>query len=586
MVSIETHSEEHILHNAHIQGQYTHGIKLSLSFAVIGPIICLVLCWFFVYGARAYIRNVINNPNNFPTIAALYWIGQSFTLYVIIMDELTLWEYVNVGLQNDHYHIVLVTRSLEFCFFITYIFIATVLLISHYCPCLPPAVGKQMFKCCYFGIFCGSDISVSEAGLWWCLGGFFPTILCASSHISYIIGGMISHIDNSISIVLFYLFVFIVRFWLFQNAYTFSTKCVRFYHDNKKDYYRSNGCCNIPYHYNSEWTMYSDNIKKSDFNVIALLLMGISVVIIDGFLFYIGYAIFLPSFVSIHVAVDRIYSIGQLVFTFAAFLLTYKLFAGSIGGGNQGIISDKTLKVWRFLNRGTRHYPVESLHLAVKYLLFTALTFERATCTSHEDKREDLRSIREKLTKIRDYYFRDGVFDPTNKPCHMGQVDKCTVHQNQEENLEHFKKENDGKGYQYTKNRLWKAAQSLNWAVGHIVAIPIHEKDITDFRRDIELAKQIITDVEIGTQGYTQLSTNQLKVLHDIVKQLCKGIKHLQKTIRSILQSDEGIPPIYLNSEKISALMAALIFQKTNTSPLSDNEHYSLLMSLIDEELL
>ena len=613
-----SHGGGHILHNALFQGPYTDGVKLSFSLAIIAPVLCLLLCWFIVFGSRAYIRKTVNNPENFPTIAAIYWIGQTFAVYVIAMDGLALWHNTSVSLPTDHYGIVLTTLILEIVTLIAYVCVSILFLIFNYCACCTHFCThffRKMFNCTC--IFCGADINANEARVWWCLGGLIPTILCASSHTGYIIAGWISHIENSIAITLFYLFVFIFLFWSFQHAYTFSVRCVRFFKKYckryskkyctmwckrfrkeeryKKNYYRSNGCCNIPYHFNSDWTKYSDKLKRSDFHTTALCFMVLAVLIIDGILLYIGYAIFLPSLVSIHVALSRIYNIGQYIFSFAVFLLTYKLFAGDIGSATQGIFSDKTLKVWRFLNRGTHpnhKHPVETLQLAMKYLLVTAKIFKRDACTSHEDKQECLQLKRKELDMVKKYFICEVYVNPIGNHSENASENDYDP---QNPRANGHNSENPGGNINNPgspRDNLLMLHLKFSAALDHLikedVKAPITAADITAFLNDIEDAGITIT-TEVEGDTYTHITENDLNMLHKYVKRLCKGVKHLQKTIQSILRDiyikDEGIPPIYLNSEKLNALFAALIFQKTNTAPLADNEHYSLLMSLIDEEL-
>ena len=58
------------------------------------------------------------------------------------------------------------------------------------------------------------------------------------------------------------------------------------------------------------------------------------------------------------------------------------------------------------------------------------------------------------------------------------------------------------------------------------------------------------------------------------VKKLCEGLNHFRKTLVSVL----GVPPMYLNRDKASALTAALVYQRINMThkhpqPHEDNPH-------------
>ena len=67
-------------------------VALFFSLAIGLPVYAIVLIWVCVHGAFPYIRSHINDSEIFPNVASLYWIGQTFTLFVIVMDVLALCE--------------------------------------------------------------------------------------------------------------------------------------------------------------------------------------------------------------------------------------------------------------------------------------------------------------------------------------------------------------------------------------------------------------------------------------------------------------------------------------------------------------
>ena len=83
--------------------QYHQAERVALFFSVaIGlPLAAVVLVWVGVHGAFPYIRSHINDPEIFPNVATLYWIGQTFTLFVIALDILALSQNSKVEEYNN-----------------------------------------------------------------------------------------------------------------------------------------------------------------------------------------------------------------------------------------------------------------------------------------------------------------------------------------------------------------------------------------------------------------------------------------------------------------------------------------------------
>ena len=74
---------------------------LFFSLSIGLPIAALVLVWVSVHGAFPYIRCYLNDSENFPSIAAFYWIGQTFSLFVIVMDIIALVENSKIEQHNS-----------------------------------------------------------------------------------------------------------------------------------------------------------------------------------------------------------------------------------------------------------------------------------------------------------------------------------------------------------------------------------------------------------------------------------------------------------------------------------------------------
>ena len=215
--------------------QYHRSESVGIFFSlVIGlPFAVLVLVWISVRGAFPYIRILLNDPENFPSVAALYWIGQTFTLFVIVMDLHALSENSAVDVNNS-----LSSYQLVFLWFITVVeiigllinlLLALVPLISH----AKNVAFKSFFECyskLYLIILLLSFkyIGRKEARIWLFLSSLVVPIIALSSHAGFIIGGWVSYEDRSVAILLLYLFVFIFLYWSLQNIYRFSTFAVNY----------------------------------------------------------------------------------------------------------------------------------------------------------------------------------------------------------------------------------------------------------------------------------------------------------------------------------------------------------------------
>ena len=83
VVGAENHHDHHVSYN---------GVVVFFSLALTLPVVVILLGLVFVYGAFPYIRNYTNNEKVYPCVAALYWIGQTVTFCVIVMDLLAFSE--------------------------------------------------------------------------------------------------------------------------------------------------------------------------------------------------------------------------------------------------------------------------------------------------------------------------------------------------------------------------------------------------------------------------------------------------------------------------------------------------------------
>ena len=417
VVATKNRYNEHVRINT---GSYNHGVRLFFSFPLVLPIIVLFLCWYNVFGARVYIRTYMNETKNYPTLAALYWIGQTFTLFVIVMDVLATArghqkEHINSstydekrGLVYYQYRIVIIVCAVECVSLIASIVHVVLLCVNQR---LYKDDNKTFWKGCLLGwfnylcspIFCCIKIKSSEARLWLSLSGFIPPIIALSSHAGYIVGGWISYENRSIAIILFFLFVFIFLFWSLQHAYLFSLAFLRMKkkqfvseHHSNTEYYRLRdvvGSSDDECPYQAENSEHEQDNKRQGFNFTALLLMFPTVVLFDCIIVYIGFGIlYLPLLESIDDALNHIYIFGQYVFIFVVFLLTYNLLSlVNEEHHHNNFVTDGTLKFWRFLRGGSYHgfgyrkQAVIALQHAAIHIRFAAEYFKKANHSSESD---------------------------------------------------------------------------------------------------------------------------------------------------------------------------------------------------------
>lgn len=65
----------------------SRGVELYFAMSLAFPLLGLLLCSCYMKGARLSIRRYMHNPQHFSIISSLFWIGQSFTILVIVLDS-------------------------------------------------------------------------------------------------------------------------------------------------------------------------------------------------------------------------------------------------------------------------------------------------------------------------------------------------------------------------------------------------------------------------------------------------------------------------------------------------------------------
>ena len=363
--------------------QYHQGERVALFFSVaIGlPLAAVVLVWVGVHGAFPYIRSHINDPDIFPNVAALYWIGQTFTLLVIALDILALSKNSKVEEYNmlDHYQLTflsLITILEILGFFISFL-LALIPLFSHF----KHTNCKVTFQA-YFKIICCSAVSFKKVGkkearVWLFLNSLLIPLTAVLSHAGFVIGGWVSYEDRSFAISLLYFCIFVLLYWSLQYMYKFSTVVSsQFQASYSKRYVHKPGTHNVDYepgreghktrdaslcipnlssleepectqstdlgllavaadtkieglihHHEEDLANNIETTKQIGFDTIALFLMLFPLSFLYAIISYFGFGLALPLLSSIDKALVHIFTLGQYGFAIAIFLLTYKLFS-------------------------------------------------------------------------------------------------------------------------------------------------------------------------------------------------------------------------------------------------------------------
>ena len=496
-------------------------IALFFSLSIGLPIAVLVLVWITVRGAFSYIRVRINNAECFPTVAALFWIAQTFTVFVIIMDALAISENAAVDANNklQPYQLAFIyciTIVLGLGFFLNFFLALVPSVISHNKNVTCKTIFESYTKCFLISfLFSFKYIGRKEARVWLFLSSLLIPIIALSSHAGFIIGGWVSYEDRSIAILLLYFFNFIFIYWSLQYIYRFSMFVTNY------TLRKARGCCcftqsneqvdNVEaadeVHHEDELASEKQTIKHVGFNSIAVFFMLFISVFLYSILIYIGLALAIPLLYSIDQAFFHIFTIGNYALIIVAFLLTYNALGG--GGITHRLISNEALQYWKFLNRNSPQK--NSLTIALERLKLAVEVIEDYELQNYINL---LKKKEFDLKVIADY------FDSACRE--FEQVTRAQV-------------------------------------------IDVINPD------NLVRLKEELPEFEVWAREFAEHP--------DAMKKMCAGINHFRKTLVGVM----GIPPMHLKMDKASALTAALVHSKVSASQPRKKQRLSLLLSLIEE---
>ena len=542
------------------QEHHTESVALFFSLALGLPIVACVLVWVSVHGAFPYIRSHINDSDIFPSVAALYSIGQTFSLFVIFMDIIALLQ----NLAVDEYDrlegyqlafISLVTVFEIFGLFLS-VLLAFVPLFSHFKHTNCKIIFQGYFKVIFCGGLSFKKVGRKEARVWLLLSSLITPVMAALSHAGFIIGGWVSYKDRSFAVSLLYLFLFVFLYWSLQYIYKFATfvnirrsLCIKRdrskQHSNERvtpeinndevDLVNENENETEAGHHEEDMAANNQTIKQTGFDTIALFLMLSLLIFLYGSIFYFGFGFVIPLLSSIDKALVHIFALGQYGIAITIFLLTYKLFTIKSGAGQ--LLPNDALRYWRYLNKGCQYkYPLLALYRAIELLHLTLKLINH--CESERGvykvllarKKFDINVICDRLDKA------INRFKEIEEPNDLGD--------NNDEVLTHHRQTVRLSNSQVVSLRA--ASERLN--------VGVEKVNLEAVEREIQALKSLVEDFK----KRRSLSRREQKA----VKKLREGINHFRKTLAHVL----GVPPMYFNSDKASALTAALVYQTINMS--------------------
>ena len=340
------------------------GVKLFFTFVFSLPIIALSFCWCYIKGTRLHIRKILNKPGHHSSLAALVCVGQTFTLYVAIMNT--------VALSKDG----IVDYMQGFIIFITtveYIAFALITVLVFILSCNQCLKRNELliysFNCVCWPIFCGLKLNTNEVKSWFVAVGFIPPLICLSSHIGFVIEAWMSFENHGIALMLFYPLAFIALYVIFQNIYLVAVDYKGIYtikntvsrHPMSKQGYKN---VELQYEYilhQDEEEIQEDEKQKSGLNFCILFWeMLIGIPLLGGVLVYIAFGFcYLPVLRSTEYVVTHIYNFGHITIIFVVFLFTYNLMIFQRKETLSGLVSKDTIKFWKFLESG-RKKPVQN----------------------------------------------------------------------------------------------------------------------------------------------------------------------------------------------------------------------------------
>ena len=151
------------------------GVVYLFIFVILLPIGICVIFVCYVIGERNSVKKLLKKPDHYSSQAALVCVGQTYTLFVAIMDSFAL--YTKAIHKGYAQNVIWVICIAEYMFFF-FIFAIVILFCC-------------IHSCCYSKF--GDSMCIEWLKLWFVIVGLIPPLVCLSSHIGIVIEGWASY---------------------------------------------------------------------------------------------------------------------------------------------------------------------------------------------------------------------------------------------------------------------------------------------------------------------------------------------------------------------------------------------------------
>lgn len=281
------------------------GTVITFTFILTFPIIALVFVAIIVGGLHSNISTILKKADHLPAQAALVCVGQSYTLYVAIMDVKAV---TKDEMSQILFSILSFFVTVEFGLFFV-INALIFILCSQYCT-------EKLFS-----------PYKEEVQRWFVLVGLIPALVCLSSHIGFVIEGWISSNSRGSAVMLLYSCLFVALFIVFQNLYSCLLSLYSCLTDGQQNEQTSVEP-NNPTVQETTPLLQADNQQEEYLNFRTLAVeLFIGIPFLVGVLVYIGYGVFhVPIIRGTEDVVDHVYQLGTTAAIFVVFLFTYFIY--------------------------------------------------------------------------------------------------------------------------------------------------------------------------------------------------------------------------------------------------------------------
>ena len=168
------------------------GVVYFFTFVLLLPIGICVIFVLYVIGVRNNVKKLLKKPDHYSSQAALVCVGQTYTLFVAIMDSFALnTKAIHKGYANNIIWVICIVEYMLFSF--TFAIVILFCCIHSCCYSHSSKFGGCKERCKSVNC-CMCVCSVCKwLKLWFVIVGLIPPLVCLSSHIGIVIEGWASY---------------------------------------------------------------------------------------------------------------------------------------------------------------------------------------------------------------------------------------------------------------------------------------------------------------------------------------------------------------------------------------------------------